>query len=80
MLGVTPKGFNTVDVFGASDESIIAVINPEMYINVVVHKSIVAACASVDHAIRVDIAADNGLQCNFGGVRANIGVGAVAPS
>lgn len=43
MLGVTPKGFNPVDMFRASDELIVDVINPEMSINANVHKPTLAA-------------------------------------
>ena len=79
MLGVTPKRFNPVDVFRASDEFIVTVINPEMSINADVHKPIVAAPSiCVDHAVRVDLATDNGLQRSFGGAWDDFGVDAVA--
>ncbi len=80
MFGVTPKGFNSIDVFRAPDELIVAVINLEMSINANVHKPIVAApFICMDHAVRVDLAADNCLQRSFGCIWDDFGVNAVAP-
>lgn len=47
MLGITPKGFNSIDLFIAPGEFIFTVINTEMSSNADVHKSIVAEPPSV---------------------------------
>ena len=78
VLGVAPKRFNSVDMFAASDEFIVAVINPEMPINANIYKPIVATPSiCMDHAVGVDFASNNGLQRGFGGVGDDLGVDAV---
>ena len=79
MFGITPKRFNPVDMLRSSNKFIVAVINPEMPINANIHKPIVATPnIGMDHAVGVNFATNNGLQCGFGGVGDDLGVDAAA--
>lgn len=79
MLGVAPKRFNSVDMFAATVEFIVAVTNREILIkaqSLQVHRR---------HAIHLGgpsswslVAPNNGLQHSFGGIVDDLSIDAVA--
>jgi len=68
-FGKTPKGFDAVDMIPSPDELVVAMIDPEMPVKTDVHQSSwPTPTVGVDDAVDASLAANNGLQCGFGGV------------
>ena len=59
------------------DEFVFAVVHPEMLVEAQIDQAIIAAPAvGMDHAFHCGLAADNGLQRGFSGIRDDLGVDA----
>ena len=79
MLGITPERLDTVDMPGAFDKLVVAMIDSKVLFQAEVNQPIVASPAvSVDEAIRVHFAADDGLQRGFVSIRDDFGIDTIA--
>lgn len=62
MFGFAPERLDAVDMPGAFDEFVVAVIDPKVLLQTQINQPIVASPAvGVDEAIKVHFAADDGL-------------------
>lgn len=79
MLGIAPKGFNTVDMLHTSSKLIVAVTNSKMFGKTHVDQSLTAPPAvGIGHTLNHDTASDNLLQRCFGSIGNDFGINLVA--
>ncbi len=76
-LGKTPERLNAVDMIGAFDEFIVAVIDPKMLIKANIDPPVITTPA-VSMDVRVNFTSNNGLQRGFGGIRHDLCVDMIA--
>lgn len=75
MLGIVPKGFNTVDILCTTSELIVTVMHSEMLRKAHVNRSLITAPPiSIDDVLNRDMASDNLLQRDFRGIGDDFGI------
>lgn len=75
MLGIAPKGFDTVDMLRTADKLIVTVMHSEMLRKAHVNQSLIAApTLGIDDAIYRDMASDDLLQRDFRGIGDDFGI------
>ena len=78
-LVFSPERLNAVDMPGALDELIVAVVNPKVLFQADVNQAIVARpTVGMNDAVGVNFASNNGLQRGFGGIGHDFCVDAVS--
>ena len=79
MLGIAPKGFNTVNMPRTTDKLIVTMMYPEMFGKTHINQSLITApTVSIDDTLDTDTTSNNLLQCCFGSIGNNLGINLVA--
>ena len=78
MLGIALERLDAIDVSGAFDELIVAMIDPKVLLQTQINPSIVASSAiGVNDAVRIHFTPNNGLQRGFGSIGDDFGINAI---
>ena len=78
MLGIALERLDAIDVSGAFDELVVAMIDPKVLLQTQINPSIVASSAiGVNDAVRIHFTPNNGLQRGFGSIGDDFGINAI---
>ena len=74
-FGITPEGFNSVDMTFIMNKLVLSMIDSKMLLVSEINKPVVASPAvRINHAVQSHLAANNRLQCGFAAIRNKFGI------